>query len=120
LRGAPDPDAKPQAPVVHWLIWDIPATITQLPQGIQKQARLSDPDGIMQGRNTRGSVGYSGPHAPVGEPAHHYHIQVFALDALLDLPGGSDRDTLLSKMSGHVIAKGELIGLYSQATNPAP
>jgi Raf kinase inhibitor-like YbhB/YbcL family protein len=115
-----DPDAKPQSPVVHWIIWNIPGSITQLPQGLQKQARLSDPDGILQGRNTRGSVGYSGPHAPVGDPPHHYHVQVFALDSALDLPGGSDRDALLAKMSGHVIAKGELVGLYSQATNPAP
>jgi Raf kinase inhibitor-like YbhB/YbcL family protein len=115
-----DPDAKPQTPIVHWLIWNIPASITQLSQGIQKQARLSEPDGIFQGRNTRGSVGYTGPHAPVGDPVHRYHIQVFALDTALDLPGGSDRDALLSKMSGHVIAKGEIVGLYSQANNPSP
>jgi Raf kinase inhibitor-like YbhB/YbcL family protein len=115
-----DPDAKPQAPIVHWLMWNIPASIRQLPQGIQKQARLSDPDGILQGRNTRGSVGYTGPHAPVGDPVHHYHVQVFALDIALDLPGGSDRDTLLAKMKGHVLGKGELVGLYSQANNPAP
>jgi Raf kinase inhibitor-like YbhB/YbcL family protein len=115
-----DPDAKPQAPIVHWLMWNIPASIMQLPQGVQKQARLSEPDGVLQGRNSRGSVGYTGPHAPVGDPVHHYHVQVFALDAALDLPGGSDRDTLLAKMKGHVIAKGELIGLYSQSSNPAP
>jgi Raf kinase inhibitor-like YbhB/YbcL family protein len=115
-----DPDAKPQAPVVHWIIWNIPAVLNQLPQGVQKQARLTEPDGVLQGRNTRGSLGYSGPHAPVGDPVHHYHIQVFALDAAPDAPGGSDRDTLISKMKGHVIAKGELVGLYSQAANPAP
>jgi Raf kinase inhibitor-like YbhB/YbcL family protein len=115
-----DPDAKPQAPVVHWTMWNIPGSRTQLAQGIQKQARLTEPEGVLQGRNTRGSVGYSGPHAPVGDPVHHYHIQVFALDASLDAPGGSDRDTLLMKMNGHVIAKGELVGLYRQAANPAP
>jgi Raf kinase inhibitor-like YbhB/YbcL family protein len=115
-----DPDAKPQAPVVHWIAWNIPGSLTQLAQGIQKQARLTEPDGVLQGRNTRGSLGYSGPHAPVGDPVHHYHIQVFALDAALDVPGGSDRDALLTKMKGHVIAKGELVGLYSQATNPVP
>jgi Raf kinase inhibitor-like YbhB/YbcL family protein len=115
-----DPDAKPQAPIVHWIIWNIPGTLARLPQGLQKQARLTEPDGVLQGRNSRGSVGYSGPHAPVGDPPHHYHIQVFALDTALDVPGGSDRDALLSKMTGHVIAKGELIGLYSQPANPAP
>jgi Raf kinase inhibitor-like YbhB/YbcL family protein len=115
-----DPDAKPLAPIVHWLIWNIPASITQLPQGVQKQGRLSDPDGILQGRNTRGSLGYTGPHAPVGEADHHYHIQVFALDTLLNAPAGSDRDAVLAQMSGHVIAKGEIIGLYSQTANPPP
>jgi Raf kinase inhibitor-like YbhB/YbcL family protein len=115
-----DPDAKPQSPIVHWVIWNIPASITQLPQGVQKQARLTDPDGVLQGRNTRGSVGYSGPHAPVGDPEHHYHIQVFALDVALNVPGGSDRDSVLAQMRGHVVAKGELVGRYAQAGNPAP
>jgi Raf kinase inhibitor-like YbhB/YbcL family protein len=115
-----DPDAKPLAPIVHWLIWNIPGSLTQLPQGVQKQGRLSDPDGVMQGRNTRGSLGYTGPHAPIGEAPHHYHIQVFALDADLAAPPGSDRDTVLMQMNGHVIAKGEIVGLYSQSSNPAP
>jgi Raf kinase inhibitor-like YbhB/YbcL family protein len=115
-----DPDAKPLSPIVHWLMWNIPASITRLPQGIQKQARLSDPEGIMQGRNTRGSLGYTGPHAPVGETEHHYHIQVFALDGSLNVPIGADRDTLLMQMDGHVIAKGELVGRYSQVGNPSP
>jgi phosphatidylethanolamine-binding protein (PEBP) family uncharacterized protein len=72
------------------------------------------------GKGTRGSLGYTGPHAPVGEPQHHYHIQVFALDGMLTAAAGSDRDTVLAQMNGHVIAKGELVGLYSQATNPPP
>jgi Raf kinase inhibitor-like YbhB/YbcL family protein len=115
-----DPDAKPLAPIVHWLMWSIPATVTRLPQGVQKQGRLSDPEGILQGRNTRGSLGYTGPHAPIGESEHHYHIQVFALDGGLSVPPGADRDTLLAQMSGHVIAKGELVGRYAQASNPPP
>jgi Raf kinase inhibitor-like YbhB/YbcL family protein len=115
-----DSDSKPQAPVVHWVIWNIPVSLTQLPQGVQKQGRLSDPVGVLQGRNTRGSLGYTGPHAPVGDPEHHYHIQVFALDSTVDAPAGSDRDTVLSKMAGHVIAKGELVGRYTQTSNPSP
>jgi Raf kinase inhibitor-like YbhB/YbcL family protein len=115
-----DPDAKPLAPIVHWLIWNIPASLTQLPQGIQKQGRLSDPEGILQGRNTRGSLGYTGPHAPVGDTEHHYHVQVFALDDALSVPAGGNRDMMLAQMDGHVIAKGELVGRYAQTTNPPP
>jgi Raf kinase inhibitor-like YbhB/YbcL family protein len=115
-----DPDAKPAAPIVHWIIWNIPASLTQLPQGVQKQGRLSEPDGVLQGRNTRGSLGYTGPHAPIGDAEHHYHIQVFALDTVPAVPAGADRDSLLSQMNGHVLAKGELVGRYAQAGNPSP
>jgi phosphatidylethanolamine-binding protein (PEBP) family uncharacterized protein len=43
---------------------------------------------------------------------HHYHFQVFALDAELGLPRGSDRDQVVAAMKGHVIACGEVVGTY--------
>lgn len=113
-----DPDAKPITPFVHWLAWNIPADVTQLPEGVQEQPRLTMPEGVLQGRNTRGSTGYYGPHPPVGDPPHHYHFQVFALDTKLNAPPGADRTALLQAMRGHVIAKGEIVGLYAQPTAP--
>jgi len=113
-----DPDAKPVTPFVHWLAWNIPGAVTSLPEGVQEQPRLTDPDGVLQGRNTRGSLGYYGPKPPVGEAAHHYHFQVYALDAMLDVPFGADRDTLLKAMQGHVIGKGEIVGRYAQKQKP--
>ena len=112
-----DPDA-PQKPFVHWLAWNIPATVTSLPEGLQEQPRLTEPEGVLQGRTTRGSTGYYGPRPPVGDPAHHYHFQVFALDTVLALPFGADRDQLLNAMHGHVLAKGELVGRYGQQQAP--
>ena len=112
-----DPDA-PQKPFVHWLAWNVPATVTSLPEGLQEQPRLTAPEGVLQGRTTRGSTGYYGPRPPVGDPAHHYHFQVFALDTVLALPFGADRDQLLSAMQGHVLAKGELVGRYRQQQEP--
>jgi Raf kinase inhibitor-like YbhB/YbcL family protein len=113
-----DPDAKPQLPFVHWVAWNIPADVTRLPDGVQEQPRLTEPDGVLQGRNTRGSMGYFGPRPPVGEAAHRYHFQVFALDAKLDVPFGADRDQVLAAMQGHVIAKGEIVGKYAQTQKP--
>ena len=112
-----DPDA-PQKPFVHWLAWNVPATVTSLPEGLQEQPRLTEPEGVLQGRTTRGSTGYYGPRPPVGDPAHHYHFQVFALDTVLALPFGADRDQLLNAMQGHVLAKGELVGRYRQQQEP--
>lgn len=113
-----DPDARPVTPFIHWLAWNIPGSITSLPQGLQEQARLTEPDGVLQGRTTRGSPGYYGPRPPVGDAVHHYHFQLFALDTMLDVPAGADRDTLLAAMKGHVIGKGALVGTYQQQIAP--
>ncbi|HST45521.1 MAG TPA: YbhB/YbcL family Raf kinase inhibitor-like protein [Luteimonas sp.] len=113
-----DPDAKPITPFVHWVAWNIPASVTALPEGLQEQPRLVQPDGMLQGRTSRGSVGYYGPRPPVGDPPHHYHVQVLALDTVLDVPAGADRDRVLAAAKGHVLARGEVIGTYRQTVKP--
>jgi len=113
-----DPGSSPTKPFVHWLAWNIPATVTSLPEGLQEQLRLVEPEGVLQGRNTSGSHGYFGPKPPAGDPAHHYHFQVLALDEMLDLPPTSDRDALLAAVAGHVIGKGEIVGRYQQKVDP--
>lgn len=111
-----DPDAKPITPFVHWVAWNIP--VTALPEGVTEQLRLTEPPGLTQGRTSRGTVGYLGPRPPVGDPPHHYHVLVLALDTTLDLPPGSDRDALLEAAKGHVLAKGVLMGTYQQKVKP--
>lgn len=113
-----DPDATPITPFVHWVAWNIPATTISLAEGLQEQPRLTMPDGLLQGLTSRGSVGYFGPRPPVGDPPHHYHFQVLALDSMLELPAGSDRDKVLAAAKGHVIGRGELVGTYQQAVAP--
>lgn len=98
-----DPDAPGGAPFVHWLVWNIPAGVTHLAEGAR-------PAGT-EGRNGRGGVGYYGPHPPSG--THHYHLEVFALDAPLTLKAGADRGQLIQAMRGHVLASGEAVGLSS-------
>src|SRR4029077_16840802 len=108
-----DPDSKkPPQPVIHWLAWNIPAQITGLREGLQKQDRLEDPTGMRQGPSTSGQIGYRGPRLPAGDPPHHYHLQVFALDRQLDVPPGADRDEVLAAVQGHVLASGELVGTF--------
>lgn len=113
-----DPDASSPQPFVHWVAYNIPAELGSLPEGLLEQARLTKPDGLLQGTNSRGSVGYFGPRPPVGDPPHHYHFQVFALDQALQVPPGAERDAVLEAMHGHVIAAGELVGTYQQADEP--
>jgi len=110
-----DPDAAMPKPFVHWVAWNIPAGVTRLPEGLATAPRLTDPDDLRQGRNSYGSTGYYGPKPPPGTGVHHYHFQVFALDTVLDVAPGADRDTLLEAMRGHVLGKTRLVGTYTAA-----
>lgn len=110
-----DPDAKMPNPFVHWVVWNIPAAVLELREGLEEQDVLTDPRGLRQGVTSRGNIGYLGPRPPAGDPPHAYHVQVFALDAILDVPlSGTTRDLLLGSMAGHVIARGELIGTFAR------
>jgi Raf kinase inhibitor-like YbhB/YbcL family protein len=115
-----DPDASTTPlPVIHWVAWNIPRTVTALREGLESLDRLEDPMGLRQGPNTAaGNVGYKGPRPPEGDSPHHYHFEVFALDQALDLRVGANREDLVKAMRSHVLAKGELIGVFQRPERP--
>lgn len=101
-------------PWVHWMIYNIPASATGLPEGIPFDEGVSMPpalEGATQGLNGWGLPMYRGP-APPGSSLHHYHFVVYALDEELDLPPGLDRDELLDAIEGHVIGQGSMTPHY--------
>lgn len=109
-----DPDAFSPKPVVHWSVINISPTVNNLPASLPKTETLAQLGGAMQGANNTSNAGYYGPHPPAGDPPHHYHFQVFALDTMLRLPSGFNRQALLDAIKGHVLAKGELVGTYQR------
>jgi Raf kinase inhibitor-like YbhB/YbcL family protein len=89
---------------VHWVTYGIPASQRELPAGF-----AAHPAGeIEQGRNDDGHDGYF-PPCPPGGATHRYDFAVYALDRVVNTPGLS-RAALFSAISGHVLAKGVLIG----------
>ncbi|MEP0847943.1 MAG: YbhB/YbcL family Raf kinase inhibitor-like protein [Phycisphaerae bacterium] len=109
-----DPDAPRPQPWVHWVIYKLAPTTTSLPEGVPATERLKSPAGALQGKNSWNTVGYRGPAPPPGHGVHHYHFKLYALDAPLDAPPGLEKDALLAKMKGHVLAEAELIGTYQR------
>jgi Raf kinase inhibitor-like YbhB/YbcL family protein len=95
-----DPDA-PAAPWVHWIVWNIPLT---------HHIKENQVHGI-QGTNNFGSSSYQGP-CPSRGSTHRYFFKVYAIDGVLNLPVIATKQLLERAMSGHVLAFGELIGLY--------
>ncbi|MHB9023906.1 MAG: YbhB/YbcL family Raf kinase inhibitor-like protein [Armatimonadota bacterium] len=105
-----DPDA-PRGTWVHWVLYNLPADTTGLPEGVPKTQTL--PGGARQGANSGGRIGYDGPKPPPGHP-HRYFFKVYALDTTLDLTPGITKEALAAAMEGHVLASGELMGSYQR------
>jgi Raf kinase inhibitor-like YbhB/YbcL family protein len=102
-----DPDA-PRGTWVHWVVYDLPGTLEELPEGVAPTPDLEQ--GGRQGRNSFGHFGYGGPCPPSG--THRYFFRLYALDAFLDLPSGIAKDRLLRAMNGHILGEAELMGRY--------
>jgi hypothetical protein len=104
-----DPDA-PMGTWVHWVIFNIPSSITELAENIPPQKTLAN--GAKQGINDFGKIGYGGPCPPRG--IHRYYFKLYALDVEVDLEGGATKDELLKAMEGHILAKAQLMGKYKR------
>ena len=113
----PDGSFKGDA-ILHWTMINIPTSTTKLDAGA-----TAPPPGAMYGPNVRGPMhAYMGPKTPAG-PKHRYHLQIFALDTILQGDPNLTWDGLKAAVSGHVLASGQVIGLGSidpDAPKPAP
>ncbi|MBE3123803.1 MAG: YbhB/YbcL family Raf kinase inhibitor-like protein [Planctomycetes bacterium] len=108
-----DPDA-PVGTWDHWLIWNLPGTLTKLPENVAKTETVPDLGNARQGKNSWPKVGYNGPMPPPKHGIHHYHFVLYALDATLDLKAGAAKKELLAAMKEHILGQAKLTGLYSR------
>lgn len=94
----------------HWVIFNIPAQESGLQEDVPSVPTL--PNGAIQGRNSAGKIGYVAPCPPSG--THHYVFHLYALDLVLDLQPGAAKQDVLKAMQGHIMAEGQLTGLYGK------
>ena len=119
-----DPDVSQQRSAEtqpHWIVWNIPATATGLPEAMKAGADL--PDGSHQ--ISASGPGYRGPGAAASGPLHHYTFEVYALDVKLDTVKASTNATpllaaletraaVMAALKGHVIGKAVYVGLFKR------
>ena len=105
---APDP-AAPRMTWVHWVLYDIPASATGLPEDV---AASDLPPGTRPGRNDWKRTGYGGPCPPVGR--HRYFHKLYALDTELGDLGAAGKAEVERAMRGHVLAEAQLVGTYEK------
>jgi Raf kinase inhibitor-like YbhB/YbcL family protein len=120
-----DPDA-PRGDWVHWLVWNMKIGRSESRKPGDTEARNlgsselekieiaenSVPERATQGLNDFGKNNWGGPCPPSG--SHRYFFKVYALDTILDLPVSSKKADLLAAMNNHILAQGELVGVYSR------
>jgi Raf kinase inhibitor-like YbhB/YbcL family protein len=100
-----DPDAPVSGGFVHWVLFDVPTSQTELPEGAKNIGK--------PGNNGTGRSGYTGPCPPSG--THRYFFKLYALDvATLNLKEGATREQVLAATNGHVLAQGSLMGRYGR------
>jgi Raf kinase inhibitor-like YbhB/YbcL family protein len=105
-----DHDA-PAGTWVHWVLYNLPPNMKELPESVEKQEQLSS--GALQGRNDFRKIGYGGPCPPPGKP-HRYFFKLYALDANLDLKVGANKADVERAIKGHILGQAELMGKYSR------
>ncbi len=108
---ADDPDA-PAGTWVHWVIYNIPFEMKNLPEAVPAKERLEN--GVMQGINDFSKIGYGGPCPPEGHGPHRYFFKLYALDAVINLGPGIKKADLTKAMKGHILKQAELMGRYER------
>lgn len=103
--------------ILHWMVWNLPATANQLPQGIPSNiAEL--PDGSYQTNGNPGQGGITGYRPPCPPPnvpvPHHYAFELFALDTKLNLPPPATRADVMKAMDGHISAHASIVAPYNR------
>lgn len=104
-----DPDA-PVGTWVHWVYFDIPQTVTHLPEAFPPDGRPET--GGAQGMTDFRRIGYGGPCPPAG--THRYFFRLYALNTVLGLDPGASRRQVLKAAEGHMLAEAQLMGTYSR------
>ena len=98
----------------HWVVWNIPASATGLPEGVPKGSQLADGSYQISATGTM----YRGPGAPANGPPHHYMFEIYALDTKLDVQATADafetRTNVMKAMQGHILGKAVLMGRFKR------
>jgi len=105
-----DPDA-PAGTWVHWVLYDLPPTLRELPEAVETKEQVFE--AAKQGRNDFRQIGYGGPCPPKGGP-HRYYFKLYALDKELNLKASATRRDVEDAMKGHIVAEGQLMGTYKR------
>lgn len=109
-----DTDA-PRGIFTHWVLYNIPPSLSALPKGVGKINEAVIMEHIFQGKNDFGKLGYGGPCPPPGKP-HRYFFRLIAIDTELPQEAGLTRKQVLELIEGHILGEAQLMGMFGRVS----
>ena len=109
-----DADSPTPEPLVHAIVLGLPGRDGALAQGVLPSAGSAGGD-LRLGKNSFLKAEVLPPDPPTGHGPHRYAFQVFALDRPLGIGPEPGRGAVVEAMTGHVLARGSLIGTYERS-----
>ena len=108
-----DPDA-PSGTFTHWLLWNLPADVSEIPEDVPTTETVESLEGARQGTNDFGEVGYRGPCPPAGDDSHTYRFQLYALSESIRAGGGARREETLEAIEDVQVGMAEFTATYGR------
>jgi Raf kinase inhibitor-like YbhB/YbcL family protein len=111
-----DPDAPTGSGWWHWVVFNIPASAMQLPEGAGSAEGKGLPPGAVQGRTDFGAPGFGGACPPPGDKPHRYVFSVYALKAeKLDVPADASAALVGFMINANKLAEAKFTARYGRA-----
>lgn len=108
-----DPDA-PGGTFTHWLLWNIPADVSEIPEDVPTNQTVEELDGARQGTNDFGEIGYRGPCPPEDDDPHTYRFQLYALSTSIRVGAGARREETLEAIEDVQLGTTEFTATYGR------
>ncbi|THD45694.1 MAG: YbhB/YbcL family Raf kinase inhibitor-like protein [Bradyrhizobium sp.] len=108
-----DPDAPTGSGFWHWVVFNIPPNVTELPRGAGSPGSAAAPKSAVQSRTDFGATGYGGPCPPKGDTPHRYQFTIFAVDTdMIEADAQASGALVGFNLHFHTLAKTTLTALF--------
>lgn len=105
-----DPDAPQKTPWVHWILFNIPASVRSLDENVSVDTLKGAQQGLTSNKDRR----FHGACPPHGHGIHHYYFKLYALDTMIQVPHGDSKEDILEAIKDHIVAQAQLMATYQR------